>query len=163
LFQVVPRKRFNDVVAKNGVGLAFATMGMTSFLDGPAAGSGLGAVGETKLTPDLSTKRRISWYTSSFIRGSSKLVYLVTYVLTSYNFLSAFFVKCGYHYFIHLMQLCSIHYRSKEDEMVLGDLNVKPGQAWEYCPREALRRVSKILKDEFDLVCCIACLIFYAL
>jgi len=44
--------------------------------------------------------------------------------------------------------------------MVLGDLNVKPGQAWEYCPREALRRVSKILKDEFDLVCCIACLIY---
>jgi len=39
--------------------------------------------------------------------------------------------------------------------MVLADLNVQPGQAWEYCPREALRRVSKILKDEFDLVCCI--------
>jgi hypothetical protein len=38
--------------------------------------------------------------------------------------------------------------------MVLGDMNYKPGQAWEYCPREALRRVSKILKDEFDLVCC---------
>jgi len=37
--------------------------------------------------------------------------------------------------------------------MVLGDLNVKPGQAWEQCPREALRRVCKILKDEFDLVC----------
>jgi hypothetical protein len=39
--------------------------------------------------------------------------------------------------------------------MVLADLNVQPWQAWEYCPREALRRVSKILKDEFDLVCCI--------
>ncbi|XP_013468103.2 protein fluG isoform X1 [Medicago truncatula] len=100
--RAVPRKRFNDFVSKNGVGLAFATMGMTSFLDGPAAGSGLGAVGETRLTPDLSTKRRIPW--------------------------------------------------SKEDEMVLGDLNVKPGQAWEYCPRDALRRVSKILKDEFNLV-----------
>ncbi|RHN79701.1 putative glutamine synthetase [Medicago truncatula] len=100
--RAVPRKRFNDVVSKNGVGLAFAPMGMSSLIDGPAAGSGLGAVGETRLTPDLSTKRRIPW--------------------------------------------------SKEDEMVLGDLNVKPCQAWEYCPREALRRVSKILKDEFDLV-----------
>ncbi|CAL5207301.1 unnamed protein product [Lathyrus oleraceus] len=100
--RVVPKKRFNDVVTKNGVGLAFAVMGMTSFLDGPAAGSGLGAVGEARLTPDLSTKRPIPW--------------------------------------------------SKKDEMVLGDLNVQPGQAWEYCPREALRRASKILKDEFDLV-----------
>ncbi|CAL5359695.1 unnamed protein product [Camellia sinensis] len=36
--------------------------------------------------------------------------------------------------------------------MVLGDMHLKPGEAWEYCPREALRRVSKILKDEFNLV-----------
>jgi len=36
--------------------------------------------------------------------------------------------------------------------MVLVDMCVKPGEAWEYCPRDALRRASKILKDEFDLV-----------
>lgn len=36
--------------------------------------------------------------------------------------------------------------------MVLADLHLKPGEAWEYCPREALRRVSKVLKDEFNLV-----------
>ncbi|XP_028051380.1 type-1 glutamine synthetase 1-like [Camellia sinensis] len=36
--------------------------------------------------------------------------------------------------------------------MVLGDMHLKPGEAWEYCPREALRRVSKILNDEFNLV-----------
>lgn len=69
MFQVVPKKRFNDVVTKNGVGLAFAVMGMTSFLDGPAAGSGLGAVGEARLTPDLSTKRPIPWYASFFLYG----------------------------------------------------------------------------------------------
>ncbi|PNX96846.1 glutamate-ammonia ligase-like protein, partial [Trifolium pratense] len=100
--RAVPRKRFNNAVTKNGVGLAFAVMGMTSFLDGPAADCGLGAVGETRLTPDISTRKTIPW--------------------------------------------------SKQDEMVLGDMNAKPGQAWEYCPREALRRASKILKDEFDLV-----------
>ncbi|XP_050889687.1 uncharacterized protein LOC127094974 isoform X2 [Lathyrus oleraceus] len=100
--RAIPRKRFYDVVTKNGVGLAFVSMAMTSFLDGPAHGSGLGSVGEARLTPDLSTIRTIPW--------------------------------------------------SKQDEMVLGDLNVQPGQAWEYCPREALRRASKILKDEFDLV-----------
>lgn len=31
-------------------------------------------------------------------------------------------------------------------------MQVRPGEAWEYCPREALRRVCRILKDEFDLV-----------
>lgn len=36
--------------------------------------------------------------------------------------------------------------------MVLADMQIRPGEAWEYCPREALRRVSRILKDEFDLV-----------
>ena len=36
--------------------------------------------------------------------------------------------------------------------MVLADMHLKPGEAWEYCPREALRRVSKVLKEEFNLV-----------
>lgn len=36
--------------------------------------------------------------------------------------------------------------------MVLGDMNVKPSEAWEHCPREVFKRVFKILKDEFDLV-----------
>ncbi|CAN1275941.1 Protein fluG [Linum perenne] len=40
----------------------------------------------------------------------------------------------------------------EKEEMVLADMHLKPGQPWEYCPREALRRVSKVLKDEFDLV-----------
>ncbi|CAJ1968859.1 unnamed protein product [Sphenostylis stenocarpa] len=99
--RVVPKKRFNDVVVKNGVGLAFAVMGFSSFMDGPADGTGLTAVGETRLMPDLSTLRRIPW--------------------------------------------------NKKDEMVLADMCVKPGEAWEYCPRNVLRRASKILKDEFDL------------
>ena len=43
--------------------------------------------------------------------------------------------------------------RKKQEEMVLADMHLKPGEAWEYCPREALRRVTKILKDEFNLVC----------
>lgn len=42
--------------------------------------------------------------------------------------------------------------RKTQEEMVLAGMQLKPGEAWEYCPREALRRVSKILKDEFDLV-----------
>lgn len=73
MFQAVPRKRFNDVVTKNGVGLAFASMGMSSFMDGPAEGSGLSVVGETRLMPDLSTKRSIPWYTISFSGGYSEL------------------------------------------------------------------------------------------
>ncbi|KAL2323185.1 hypothetical protein Fmac_027564 [Flemingia macrophylla] len=99
--RAIPKKRLNEIAAKNGVGLAFAAMGFSSHMDGPADGSGLTAVGETRLMPDLSTIRRIPW--------------------------------------------------NKQDEMVLADMYVKPGEAWEYCPRNALKRVSKILKDEFDL------------
>ncbi|CAL1398298.1 unnamed protein product [Linum trigynum] len=40
----------------------------------------------------------------------------------------------------------------EKEEMVLADMHLKPGQPWEYCPREALRRLSKVLKDEFNLV-----------
>ncbi|KAL5740889.1 hypothetical protein ACOSP7_029768 [Xanthoceras sorbifolium] len=100
--RVVPTKRFNDVVTKNGVGLTFACMGMTSAVDGPADETNLTGTGEIRLLPDLSTKFRIPW--------------------------------------------------EKQEEMVLADMHLKPGEAWEYCPREALRRVSKVLKEEFNLV-----------
>ncbi|KAJ8753951.1 hypothetical protein K2173_001849 [Erythroxylum novogranatense] len=100
--RVVPAKRFDHVIKKNGVGLTFASMGMTSFSDGAADETNLSATGEIRLIPDLSTKRRIPWI--------------------------------------------------KDEEMVLADMHLRPGEAWEYCPREALRRVSKVLKDEFNLV-----------
>ncbi|XP_004304487.1 PREDICTED: protein fluG [Fragaria vesca subsp. vesca] len=99
--RVVPAKRFNDVVTKNGIGLTFACMGMTSFTDGPADETNLTGVGEIRLMPDLSTKWRIPWV--------------------------------------------------EQEEMVLANMHLKPGEAWEYCPRETLQRVSKILKDEFNL------------
>ncbi|KFK34567.1 hypothetical protein AALP_AA5G162400, partial [Arabis alpina] len=41
---------------------------------------------------------------------------------------------------------------TKQESMVLADMHLLPGEAWEYCPRETLRRVTKVLKDEFDLV-----------
>ncbi|KAL0907986.1 hypothetical protein M5K25_022446 [Dendrobium thyrsiflorum] len=100
--RVIPAKRFYEVVANTGVGLTFASMGMTSFADGPADGTNLTGTGEIRLMPDFSTKHRIPW--------------------------------------------------SKKEEMVLADMQIKPGEAWEYCPRSALRRLTKILKDEFDLV-----------
>ncbi|XP_021289768.1 protein fluG [Herrania umbratica] len=100
--RVVPKKRFDDVVKKNGVGLTFACMGMTSAIDGPAEETNLTGTGEIRLMPDISTRREIPW--------------------------------------------------TKQEEMVLADMHLKPGEAWEYCPREALRRVSKVLKDEFNLV-----------
>lgn len=50
------------------------------------------------------------------------------------------------------MQLCFL-VRIKGEEMVLSDMYLKPGEPWEYCPREALRRVAKVLKEEFNMVC----------
>ncbi|KAF9598958.1 hypothetical protein IFM89_033303 [Coptis chinensis] len=99
--RAVPSKRFHDVVKKNGVGLTFASMGMSSSADAPADGTNLTGVGEIRIIPDLSTKWRIPW--------------------------------------------------SQQEEMVLADMQVRPGEAWEYCPRDALRRVSKVLKDKFNL------------
>ncbi|KAK4377745.1 hypothetical protein RND71_004041 [Anisodus tanguticus] len=40
----------------------------------------------------------------------------------------------------------------KQQDMVLADMCIEPGKPWEYCPREVFRRVTKLLKDEFDLV-----------
>ncbi|GAV85734.1 Gln-synt_C domain-containing protein/Amidohydro_2 domain-containing protein [Cephalotus follicularis] len=100
--RVVPGKRFNDVIRKNGVGLTFACMAMSSAVDGAADDTNLTGVGEIRLMPDLSTRWTIPW--------------------------------------------------TKNEDMVLADMHIKPGEAWEYCPREALRRVSKVLKDEYNLV-----------
>ncbi|KAF3525184.1 hypothetical protein F2Q69_00048915 [Brassica cretica] len=100
--RVVQAQRFNRSVKKNGIGLTHASMGMTSFYDGPAEESKLTGIGEIRLVPDLSTKRIIPW--------------------------------------------------TKQESMVLADMLLKPGEAWEYCPRETLRRVRNVLKDEFDLV-----------
>ncbi|KAL9228092.1 hypothetical protein vseg_003706 [Gypsophila vaccaria] len=99
--RVVPIKRFHDVSKKNGVGLTFASMGMTSLTDCPAPESNLSATGEIRLIPDLATQRTIPW--------------------------------------------------GEGEEMVLADMHLRPGEPWEYCPREALRRVVKVLKEEFNL------------
>lgn len=67
LFQVVPGKRFNDVVRKIGVSLTTVCMGLPSYQDVTVDGSGLYGVGEIRLMPDLSTKRRIPWYLDSLL------------------------------------------------------------------------------------------------
>ncbi|KAK8994606.1 hypothetical protein V6N11_045686 [Hibiscus sabdariffa] len=100
--RVVQKKRFDDVVKKNGIGLTFACMAMSSAADAPSAGTNLTGTGEIRLMPDLLTVRKIPW--------------------------------------------------KKQEEMVLADMHLSPGEPWEYCPREALRRVSRLLKDEFNLV-----------
>ncbi|KAK9168560.1 hypothetical protein Syun_000700 [Stephania yunnanensis] len=100
--RAVPAKRFHEVVKQNGIGLTFASMGMTSSSDGPAYGTDLTGVGEIRLIPDLSTKWKIPW--------------------------------------------------APKEEMVLADMHLKPGETWEYCPRETLRRISKVLRDEFNLI-----------
>ncbi|XP_020588866.1 protein fluG [Phalaenopsis equestris] len=56
---------------------------------------------------------------------------------------------------VRLVPDCSTKHRipwSNKEEMVLADMQIKPGESWEYCPRSALQRVAKILKEEFDLV-----------
>ena len=67
LIQVIPAKRFYEVVKNNGVGLTVVSMGMPSFTDAPADGTNLTAVGEIRLVPDLSTKHTIPWYIFVFL------------------------------------------------------------------------------------------------
>ncbi|KAF8672674.1 hypothetical protein HU200_049368 [Digitaria exilis] len=40
---------------------------------------------------------------------------------------------------------------SKHEQMVMADMQIRPGEAWEYCPRNALRKVTKVLLDEFNV------------
>lgn len=100
--RVVPEKRFDDVVRKNGIGIPCAVMGLVSLKDSIADETNLTEVGEIRLLPDLSTKAIIPW--------------------------------------------------TKGQEMVISDMHLKPGTPWDLCPRETLRRVSKVLKNEFNLV-----------
>ncbi|KAK6942730.1 LOW QUALITY PROTEIN: Glutamine synthetase, catalytic domain [Dillenia turbinata] len=53
---------------------------------------------------------------------------------------------------VQLMGLISPVWLRSREEMVLADMHLKPGEPWDICPRDALHRVSKILKDEFNLV-----------
>ncbi|KAM0896246.1 hypothetical protein ACQ4PT_023321 [Festuca glaucescens] len=99
--RVVPAGRFYEIAKNKGVGLTFASMGMTSFCDGPADGTNLTGVGEIRLMPDMSTILRLPW--------------------------------------------------SRREEMVMADMQIRPGEAWEYCPRYALRKVTKVLLDEFNV------------
>ncbi|ONK70939.1 uncharacterized protein A4U43_C04F3070 [Asparagus officinalis] len=100
--RVIPVKRFYEVVKNTGVGLTFASMGMSSFCDSPAIGTNLTGTGEIRLVPDLSTKHRLPW--------------------------------------------------ARQEEMVLANMQIRPGEAWEYCPRSTLQKFTKILNDEFNLV-----------
>jgi len=34
----------------------------------------------------------------------------------------------------------------------MADMQIRPGEGWEYCPRNALRKVTKVLLDEFNVV-----------
>ena len=99
--RVVPAGRFYEIARNKGVGLTFASMGMTSFCDGPADGTNLTGVGEIRLMPDMSTLLRLPW--------------------------------------------------STREEMVIADMQIRPGEAWEYCPRYALRKITKVLLDEFNV------------
>ncbi|KAK1662808.1 hypothetical protein QYE76_050967 [Lolium multiflorum] len=99
--RVVPAGRFYEIAKNKGVGLSFASMGMTSFSDGPADGTNLTGVGEIRLMPDMSTILRLPW--------------------------------------------------SRREEMVMADMQIRPGEAWEYCPRYALKKVTKVLLDEFNV------------
>lgn len=75
-------------------------------------------------------------------------------MLSSLGLIKEYEYKCNSIYvgiYLLLTLLLFLH-RAKEQEMVLADMHLKPGIPWEYCPRETLRRVSKVLKDEFNLV-----------
>lgn len=59
--QIIPTRRFEEVVVQHGVGLAQCIMAMTSYMDSPAPDTGLSPVGEIRLMPDLSTKVILPW------------------------------------------------------------------------------------------------------
>ncbi|CAI5511843.1 unnamed protein product, partial [Closterium sp. Naga37s-1] len=59
--RAVPWDRFRTLTCQQGVGLARCIYAFASFVDGPAPGCGLSAVGEVRLMPDVSTLRSLPW------------------------------------------------------------------------------------------------------
>lgn len=59
--QIVPTRRFEEVVVQYGLGIAQCIMAMTSHTDCPAPDTGFSPVGEIRLMPDLSTKVILPW------------------------------------------------------------------------------------------------------
>ena len=58
---MVPKTKFETGAKVNGVSLAPCCIAMTSYADSPAEGSGLTAVGEIRLFPDMTTKQVLPW------------------------------------------------------------------------------------------------------
>lgn len=83
-------KRYEGVVMDHGLGITKACMAMTSFSDAPAADSGLTAVGEIRLMPDISTRRRLPWYVLTLFHSPCSHCYMHS-VLLSLNPFSATF------------------------------------------------------------------------
>ncbi|CAI5975232.1 unnamed protein product [Closterium sp. NIES-64] len=59
--RVVPWDRFRALTCQQGIGLARCIYAFASFVDGPAPGCGLSAVGEVRLMPDVGTLRTLPW------------------------------------------------------------------------------------------------------
>ncbi|CAI7904596.1 unnamed protein product [Closterium sp. NIES-53] len=65
--RVVPWDRFRTLTCQQGIGLARCIYAFASFVDGPAPGCGLSAVGEVRLMPDVSTLRTLPWCPSQML------------------------------------------------------------------------------------------------
>lgn len=149
--QVVPIRRFEEVVVEYGVSILQGIMGQTSHSDLPAANSGLSSIGEVRLIPDLSTKITLPWYfvphpmsflSSSFFESMQSLMMWQMPGLRGPASLSArvligeWLIRC----------------RCPEDALVFVNMHEKPGLPWKYCPRNTLQRLSQTLRMSFNLV-----------
>lgn len=133
----------------HGVGLTQVCMGMGAHSDSPAPGAGVSVEGETYIQPDLATLRQVPWRETHYIaqvnmRTSSGDMHGHDVVPTAV-------CKTGMRNLQEGIFAEASCLQSSGCFSFTAAATTAAGQAWDCCPRNALRKALAALHSEFGV------------